>query len=306
MAQALLLKIASLFLIMFGSFLITKLHILRSEDSRVISLLMLYMVYPCNIISAFQIDSSPELRSGLLLAFLAGGIIQMGFIALNVLFRKPLHLSLVEQTSVIYSNSGNLIIPLVTALIGPEWVVYTCAYISIQVVLFWTHCKTLISGDKHADLKRILLNVNMLSIFIGILLFAFDIKLPSFVYGAMNDASAMTGPMAMLVIGVLLAGMDIKSIFCRRRVWLVAALRLIVLPLLCVAFLRFSGIGSGIADSETILLITLLAAASPTASMITQMEQIYGREVEYACSINIVTTLLCILTMPLTVILYQL
>ena len=104
MAQALLLKIASLFLIMFGSFLITKLHILRSEDSRVISLLMLYMVYPCNIISAFQIDSSPELRSGLLLAFMAG-IIQMGFIALNVLFRKPLHLSPVEQTSVIYSNS---------------------------------------------------------------------------------------------------------------------------------------------------------------------------------------------------------
>ena len=36
------------------------------------------------------------------------------------------------------------------------------------------------------------------------------------------------------------------------------------------------------------------------------MELIYGDDAQYACAINIVTTILCIATMPLIVMLYEL
>ena len=54
------------------------------------------------------------------------------------------------------------------------------------------------------------------------------------------------------------------------------------------------------------MLVSLLATCTPSASTITQMAQIYGKDADYASAINVVTTLLCIFTMPLMVALYQL
>jgi len=303
MALALLIKIGSLFIIALGAYALVKFRVLRSEDSRTLSLIMLYLICPCTIISAFQIDSTPELRSGLLLAFAAAVIIHIGLLLFNLLIRKPLRMSPVEQASVIYSNAGNLIIPIVSALLGQEWVVYTCAYICVQIVLQWT---PLISGETHLDVKKIITNVNMIAIFLGIVIFALGIKLPKVVQDAIDTTAVMIGPMSMLMIGMMLAGMDLKSIFVRKRIWLVVFLRLIVAPLLFIVFLRISGFGSSVQDVDTIMLISLLACASASAATVTQMEQIYGDDAEYACSINVLTTLLCIITMPLIVLVYQL
>lgn len=55
-----------------------------------------------------------------------------------------------------------------------------------------------------------------------------------------------------------------------------------------------------------IVVVNLLATCTPSASTITQMAQIYGKDADYASAINVVTTLLCIFTMPLMVALYQL
>ena len=50
---------------------------------------------------------------------------------------------------------------------------------------------------------------------------------------------------------------------------------------------------------------SLLAICTPSASTLTQMAQVYGKDADYASAINVVTTLLCIVTMPLMVALYQ-
>ena len=125
MGLALLGKIASLFLIMLAGYVVVRCGFLRAEDSHTLSVLSLYLICPCSIISAFQIDSTPEIRSGLMLALIAGLVIQLALVLVVTLLKKPLRLEPVEQTSIIYSNSGNLIIPLVSALLGPEWIVYT-------------------------------------------------------------------------------------------------------------------------------------------------------------------------------------
>ena len=54
------------------------------------------------------------------------------------------------------------------------------------------------------------------------------------------------------------------------------------------------------------LLVSLLAACAPAASNVTQIAQVYGHEGDYASAINVLTSLLCIVTMPLMVLLYQL
>ena len=58
-------------------------------------------------------------------------------------------------------------------------------------------------------------------------------------------------------------------------------------------------------DGDTILLVSFLATTAPSAAAIVQMAQVYGGDSAYASKINVMTTLLCILTMPLMVMLYQ-
>jgi hypothetical protein len=116
----------------------------------------------------------------------------------------------------------------------------------------------------------------------------------------------MLGPAAMLTTGMLIGGMELKGLLKYRRVWLVAALRLVLCPLIILAVIWLTGAQSLTSNGAQVLLITVLSTTTPSASTVTQMAQLYGHDAAYAGVINVVTTLLCIVTMPCIVYLYQL
>ena len=62
-------QIAELFLILLIGCVLVKARLLKSADSRVLSVVMVYAVMPCVIINAFQVDYSPAVVTGLLYAF---------------------------------------------------------------------------------------------------------------------------------------------------------------------------------------------------------------------------------------------
>lgn len=299
-------KILSLFLIMMAGYVIVKLGFLKPEDSKCLSTLALYIVVPCTIVTAFQVECTTETQLGLLLAVGAAFVVQMGLVGANALLRKPLGLNPVEQASVVYSNSGNLIIPIVSLLLGSDWVVYTCAYIFVQRVLIWSHGRRLLSTGEKPGIKQILTNINMVATYIGIVVFFLEIEFPFPLQSAMDSIAAMVGPVSMLITGMLIGGMKVKEILSYKRVWLVALLRLIALPGLALLLFKFSGIAELHPQGEYILLITLLATGAPSASNVVQMVQVYGGDAKYAGTISVITTMLCIITLPLMVAIYML
>ena len=121
----LLKKIASMFLIVFAGWLLVKTGVVKTEDSKVISVIGLYLVTPCMVLSAFHIDLTEEVKSGFFLALGASLIIYVVAIVVSALFGKIAKLESVEKASIVYTNSGNVIIPIVTSLFGKEWVIYT-------------------------------------------------------------------------------------------------------------------------------------------------------------------------------------
>ena len=54
----------------------------------------------------------------------------------------------VEKASVYYSNAGNLIMPIVTFVLGQEWMLYGCVFMSVQLVFVWSHGKSVLSMEK--------------------------------------------------------------------------------------------------------------------------------------------------------------
>lgn len=88
------------------------------------------------LITAFQVDYTTEILNGLYLAFLISVLLNGLLILLGWLLKRALKLDNIEQATAIYSNSGNLIIPIVASLFGNEWVIYSTAFIVVQNVLF--------------------------------------------------------------------------------------------------------------------------------------------------------------------------
>lgn len=146
-------------------------RIVKGDDSKVISKIVLYLVIPCVIINAFQVDYTSEKVKELLLVFAASVLLQVILLAAVWGVGKVLKLNEVEMTSIYYSNSGNLIVPLVTFILGKEWVLYGCVFMSVQLVFLWTHGKNTISREGKWDWKKIVFNINMISVFAGVVLF---------------------------------------------------------------------------------------------------------------------------------------
>lgn len=298
-------QIAQLFLMIFMGFLIVKAGLLRDEDSRVLSKIVLYLIVPCVIVNAFQVDVTPQTVRGLLIAFAASVLTQAVLLIVVSMSGKLLRLNEVELASVYYSNAGNLIVPIVTSVLGAEWVLYSCVFMSVQLVFLWTHCKKIISREASCDWKKILLNLNMISIAVGVVLFFTGIRLPELVNGTLRSVGSMIGPASMIVTGMLFAGMNFRQIFGNRRVYFISFLRLIVVPLAALVLLKLSHLTALSTDGPKLLLIVFLAIITPSASTVTQMCQVYGNDSHYASAINVVTTLCSILTMPLMVMLFQ-
>lgn len=298
-------QIIQLFLMIFMGFLIVKAKLLNSEDSKILSIIVLYLIIPCVIINAFQVDYTPQTVKGLLIALVGSVMTQVILLIVVSILGRVFHLNEVEVASIYYSNSGNLIVPIVMFILGKEWVLYGCVFMSVQLVFIWTHCKKIISRESTYDWRKIVLNINMISIAIGIVLFLTRIHLPAIINNTLSAVGSMIGPASMIVTGMLFAGMDFKQIFASKRVYFVTFLRLIVVPAIALVLIKFSYLASLSSKGPKIMLIVFLAIITPSASTVTQMCQVYGNDSQYASAINVVTTLLAIITMPLMVMLFQ-
>lgn len=298
-------QIIQLFLMIFMGFLIVKAKLLNSEDSKILSIIVLYLIIPCVIINAFQVDYTPQTVKGLLIALVGSVMTQVILLIVVSILGRVFHLNEVEVASIYYSNSGNLIVPIVMFILGKEWVLYGCVFMSVQLVFIWTHCKKIISRESVYDWRKIVLNINMISIAIGIVLFLTRIHLPAIINNTLSAVGSMIGPASMIVTGMLFAGMDFKQIFASKRVYFVTFLRLIVVPAIALVLIKFSYLASLSSNGPKIMLIVFLAIITPSASTVTQMCQVYGNDSQYASAINVVTTLLAIITMPLMVMLFQ-
>ena len=297
-------QIAELFIMIFMGFAIVKAGIVKDEESKVLSKIVLYLVIPCVIVNAFQVDYTAQTVKGLMIAFVASVILQIILLIIVAVMGKVLSLNEVEVASVYYSNSGNLIVPIVTFILGKEWVLYGCVFMSVQLVFLWTHCKKIISRERSYDWKKIVLNINMISIAVGVVLFFTRIRLPEVIDNTIGAVGNMIGPASMIVTGMLFAGMNLKQIFANKRVYFVSFLRMLVVPLIALVLIKGSRLANLSADAPKIMLIVFLAVITPSASTVTQMCQVYGNDSKYASAINVVTTLSAIITMPVMVLLF--
>lgn len=298
-------EIAKLFAIMLMGYAVVKAGLMKSSESKSISVVMVYLVIPCVIIDAFQVDYTPEVQKGLLLACAAAVLVHVLFLILTTILKQVLQLDTIERATVIYSNAGILVIPLVQDLLGQEYVIYSSAYIAVQLILIWTHCKNMLCEEDGLEWKKVFLNVNIISIIVGVILFISKIQLPSGVQDVMDMMNNMIGPIGMLLAGMVIADVPLKTVFTKKRNYVSTVLRLIVYPIFVLILMKLIYTFTRLNDSKQILLTVYIASITPACATVTSMAQLYDKDAAYASSLYVLTTLLSIVTMPVMVGMYE-
>lgn len=290
---------------MFMGYAVVKAGLMKSSESKSVSVILVYLVIPCVIIKAFQVDYTPDVQKGLFLAIAAAVAVHILFLLITIPLKKIFQMDVIEQATSIYSNAGILVIPLVQELLGQDYVIYSSAYIAVQLILLWTQGKNMLCEEEKLEWKKIFLNVNIISIIVGIVLFLFRIKLPAGVQDVLGMMNNMIGPLGMLLAGMAIAEVPLKSIFTKKRNYLSVAFRLLLYPVLGLFLMKAIQIVVNLENSSQILLTVYLACVTPACASVTSMAQLYDKDAAYASSLYVLTTLLSIVTMPVMVYLYE-
>lgn len=291
-------QILKMFLILIVGYICYHTKLVDHHGNKVLSNLLLLVVNPILIVNALQMDYSASRMKGFLLAALLAALTHVvGILLSRVLFPEKRSRDYnIEQFSSIYSNCGFMGIPLANSILGSEGILFITSYMIVFNLFCWTHGLMLMTGNaSRKQIKKGLTSPVMIASVIGLFLFVLQIRLPSVVNETIGYISNMNTPMAMLIAGVALAETNLFGALKNRRLYLVTAVKLLILPLVmlvCLSFLPFD---------HKVLCAVLLAAACPCATTGTMFALRYDGNYKYASELFAFTTVVSMATIPVII-----
>lgn len=283
-----------LFYLAIGYFLFKK-KLVNLQGSADIARLLLYIVMPMAILNSYLTEFTMEKLKALGFSFVAAALALLLSILVSRFFfasEQP-----VERFGSAFSNAGFIGIPLVQMTLGNEAVFYVSSFVALLNILQWTYGVLLLTGDKKClSFQKIRTNPIILSFLGGMILFLLPVSLPEILNGPIRTLASMNGPLAMLVLGTYLAQIPLKSLWTDRIAYKCTLIRLIVIPLLTMMLLLVFP-----AELHTLKLTILIAAAAPVGSNVAIFAQLYDRDYLSAVREICLSTLLCIVTMPILI-----
>lgn len=298
-------KLMAMMVMVVVGYAAVRFRVVQTKDSVTLSRLIVYILQPCLICRSVQIDLTPERLNGFLCALALGVTTYLFWIAALGLLKKPLRLDAVDRCSLIYSNVGNLALPLINMILGSEYVFYASALQIPFNLLIWTHGNSIIGGERRLHIRKILLNPNIIALLSGLLLVLLHIRLPDVINTAMEGLGNMVGPCSMLVIGIVITQNELRKIITDRQAYGIALGRLIVMPASLLLLISVSGILSRHPQLTPVFQVCFIALCTPPASTVSQLSVLYDKKA-YECSVySVLSMLLCIVTMPLMLMVFQ-
>lgn len=286
-------QILQMFLLAGIGYLLFKGGKISLEGSKTIGNILIYGSLPAVIINGFRIERTAEHVSGLLWSAAAAlTIVLLSILISHFVFRKDG----VAAFATSFANPGFFGIPLIVASLGQGAVFYAAPFIAFLNIGQWTYGVSRLNGQpvlQGFQPKKLIKAPFVIAILVGIFLFATQLPLPAIVENCLGNVAGLNTPLAMFTVGVYLAQTDLVKMFGRRTLYLISALRLLVIPVLSLLILSL--LPSSMHVMKTVLLIV---AACPVGSNVAVYAQLHGKDYPYAVETVIISTLLSIVTIP--------
>lgn len=294
-------QIVLMFCLMLVGVLINKLKFMHSQTSSDLTNVLLYIVSPCLIINAFEQPYSGSRIKQFLLAIAGVFLLYIiEIIVAKLVFGrlKNQNLRRITQYGSIYSNAGFMGIPLISSLFGSEGVFFAVVSLAAFNIFSWTQGVSLFKDNDNGtvektDWRQVLLNPNIIAIFLGILLFIFSIKIPATPNQVIKYVGSINTPLSMIVIGNSLANIKFSRDMLNKEIGLTILLRNLLFPIIGIVLLKVIGV-TGIAFYTTVVM-----AACPVAGLVVLFTLQVDGDTAPAISLMSLSTILSLITIPL-------
>lgn len=256
---------------------------------------VVFVTLPCMIFESFNMDFSLEaLRQGAVALLIAVGMSLVALVLGKVLYNRfPYEEKSIFQYGTLVSNSGFAGLPVVSGAYGDEGLFLGSLFIIPTRILMWSAGISLFTrADAKQAFKKVMLNPGIIAVEVGLVRMILQLPLPHFVDTAVDNMGACTSPLAMALVGAILADVPLKTVFEPKCFYLVAV-RQFLLPGICLAALKLLGM-----DALTIG-VSVVITGMPIGSTTAILAQKYGADAQFASKCVFVSTLTSLVTVPI-------
>lgn len=288
-----------LFLILILGYIGGKTKVLTIADNKPLSKMVNCITNPCSVLhSALCVERA--LSNGEVLKLIAITIVMyFGLILIAQLTTKILGVKPDQQGQykfmMVFSNVGYMGIPVVRVIFGEEATFCVSIFIMVFYLFIYTYGVRQICsepGQKGIDWKKVICPMTVSSL-IAIIGYLAGVQLGGVIKDTLKTVANITTPCAMLIIGCALSTVPIKSVFTNWRLYIVALLKLLVIPVAVYLLLK------PIMGESMVLGVMVVIMAMPVATIITMLSAQYDKDQTLAASSVFITTLLSVITIPL-------
>jgi len=287
-----------LFILMAVGYFAIKFGMIDENGVRQITTILCYIVSPCIIIFAFQMQYTTSLMTGFFIATASSvGIHLFAAIISRFIYNKKTvkdkDTRNIMKFATVYANCGFMGYPLLQAVAGTTGLFYGSAFGGVFNLFSWSHGMTLFNGktDKKSLLK-VLINPNILAVLAGIIMFRFSLKFPLPAYNALKYISDLNTPLSMIIIGTSISRIPLRSIFSERLGWIIVFMRNLAVPFCLMFALHNLGI------SGQLLLCCVIPAACPVAGATVLFANLVGKESKLPAKLVTLSTIMSLFTVP--------
>ena len=301
MVATVLSSVISLFLIMLVGVYGSRRGIITQEINNGLINVLIDIILPFMVISSFTSTFDISIKSNLAKGFYYSLFTYLILIISSYILLKPIKgdKRTIIHFANVFTNTGYIGFPVLNSIYGAEGVVYGSIFNMFFVIFVWTYGLKLFKGhiDKgqlRKEIIKTLLNPSIIAVVIGVLIVLFNIELPKIINNSINSVGSISGPLSMIIIGVIVSKSRIGNNFRDWKLYYGLTIKMVVLPLILIFV-------SLLIDRSVVSNSVIIIASMPAAAMTSIFAESYNKEEDFASIIVLLTTLLSVISIPILV-----
>ena len=229
------------------------------------------------------------------------------YFGVNIIFSIPISRILGKDSGqrdifslmTIFSNVGFMGIPVISSIYGQGAVIYITFYILVYNLLLYTlgiyiAQRGLPPEQRSSGISGIF-NIGTVCSVLALVFFFTGFKPGDAVLTFFDYVGNATIPLSMMVIGASVARMPFRELFSGLRMYVFAAISLLIMPISAGFLFR------ALKGDDVIFGVFIIMFARPVGSVVTMVIKNYGGDESLCSRATILTTLLSIFTIPIIV-----
>lgn len=284
-----------LFVYILVGILCQKLNLLDDHTRGKLTDLVVYVTMPCMVFESFNVQVTLEtLKQASLALAIAVVMALIALVAGKFLYLKfPPRERCIMEYGTLVTNSGFAGLPIVSGMFGSEGLLLGSLFIIPTRILMWSAGLSLFTPTSGwAGLKKVAVHPTIIAVYLGLIRMFTGFSLPGFLDSAVGSIGDCTSPLAMMLVGVILAQVPLRDVV-ELKVFYLVLVRQILFPAACLVVLK------ALAVDPLTIGVSVVLSGMPIGSTTAILAAKYGADARYGSKCVFISTVTSLLTVPL-------